>query len=285
MATKIDKLGDAGLSTELSRGEAGTCHLPMTGIDSEKDGRSEHMICDGNIGISSYLSAVLAPASMQYPLYLQSFATGVLDATTYADFGTFASNQTGNTILVTLAAFNTIPVTLQLTGVSLASFVVSAFIAGNIGHRVGHRTRWWLLLSNCLQNIILLGCLIPSFWLRDFMIGPHQWVMMMCFACSAGVQVAMARHVGCPEIPTAMLSSPLVDYITDPHLFRRWSDPRASARNRRTIYVFSIISGSFLGAALHRHAGKGWAIATAILVKLCMTAIIAVAKSQASADE
>jgi hypothetical protein len=39
--------------------------------------------------------------------------------------------------LVTLAAFNTIPVTLQLTGVSLASFVVSAFIAGNIGHRVG----------------------------------------------------------------------------------------------------------------------------------------------------
>jgi hypothetical protein len=42
-----------------------------------------------------------------------------------------------NAILVTLAAFNTIPVTLQLTGVSLASFVVSAFIAGNIGHRVG----------------------------------------------------------------------------------------------------------------------------------------------------
>lgn len=49
--------------------------------------------------------------------------------------------------------------------------------------------------------------------------------------------------------------------------------------------MFSIISGSFLGAALHRHAGKGWAIAAAILVKLCMTAIIAVAKSQATADE
>lgn len=76
----------------------------------------------------------------------------VLDATTYADFETFASNQTGyvsvsdqhrrshmlsNTLLLTLAAIGTFPVEIVLTSVSLGGFVLFAFAFGQIGHMLG----------------------------------------------------------------------------------------------------------------------------------------------------
>jgi hypothetical protein len=118
-----------------------------------------------------------------------------------------------NTILLTLAALDTVQVTLELTGTSLASFVVSSFIAGHVGHAAGEvvrdsdshcrpvliiscriagdRVRWWLLLSCFLQLVFLSAIVITSYLHPDFIIGPHNWVVMMALACSAGIQVAM----------------------------------------------------------------------------------------------
>lgn len=64
----------------------------------------------------------------------------LLDATTYADFSTFASNQTGNAILLTVAAVGTRKVLVLLTGVSLGGFLGFAFIFGHIGHWFGEST-------------------------------------------------------------------------------------------------------------------------------------------------
>lgn len=43
----------------------------------------------------AYLRETIPPRSLTAPLLFISLACGILDATTYADFGTFASNQTG----------------------------------------------------------------------------------------------------------------------------------------------------------------------------------------------
>jgi len=43
----------------------------------------------------SRLQVQLAPNSLTGPLLLITFCAGVLDTTTYFNFGTFASNQTG----------------------------------------------------------------------------------------------------------------------------------------------------------------------------------------------
>jgi hypothetical protein len=74
-----------------------------------------------------------------------------------------------------------------------------------------------------------------------------------------------------------MLSSPLVDFVTDRNLFRRWSDREAASRNRRALYVFSIISGSFCGAALHRYQGTAPTVLFAMSAKLLMAILILVA--------
>jgi uncharacterized membrane protein YoaK (UPF0700 family) len=69
----------------------------------------------------------------------------ILDATTYADFLTFASNQTGNTILLCVAAIGTTTtgvgrveeIKLVLTAISLGTFLACAGIFGHLGHFMG----------------------------------------------------------------------------------------------------------------------------------------------------
>jgi uncharacterized membrane protein YoaK (UPF0700 family) len=45
--------------------------------------------------LASYLQAEVRPKSLTGPLLLITFTAGILDITTYVNFGTFASNQTG----------------------------------------------------------------------------------------------------------------------------------------------------------------------------------------------
>lgn len=162
---------------------------------------------------------------------------------------------------------------------------------------IGGRTRWWLLLSSIIQIMLLVAFIGIQHSMPAVIDSPHGWALMLLLGSSAGLQVAMvslafgksrrrqlptlirrsdrqARHVGCPEIPTAMLSSPLVDFVTDPMLFRRWSDPESASRNRRTLYVFSIISGSFCGSAIQRYQGTVATVLFATCIKAVMTIIM-----------
>ena len=63
--------------------------------------------------------------------------SSVLDATTYADYKTFASNQTGNTILLAVSALGNTEVLIVMTAISLGTFLTFAGIFGHLGHFMG----------------------------------------------------------------------------------------------------------------------------------------------------
>lgn len=76
-------------------------------------------------------------------LLIISFATGIQDATRYPDYQCFASDQTGNTVFLAVAAaglggesFNT-----RNVCVSLGVFLGSCLAMGQIGNLVGPRKR------------------------------------------------------------------------------------------------------------------------------------------------
>lgn len=73
-----------------------------------------------------------------------------------------------------------------------------------------HRSRWWLFVSNNLQNLIFMITLILFYGdiisVDDLQ---YQWVYLLILAVASGGQVAIARNVQNPEVPTAMLSSPM----------------------------------------------------------------------------
>ncbi|KAM0750530.1 DUF1275 domain protein [Meredithblackwellia eburnea MCA 4105] len=211
------------------------------------------------------------------PLCAVAFITGILDSGTYHSFRTFASNQTGNVVLLTLGAFKDESVELHNTIASLLGYLLMGFIGGQVAHRVGPRVRWLLLLSNLLQIFFLV---LPLVLLATGVLKgrPHgtQWGSLALLAASSGFQVAVARTSGCQEIPTAMLSSPMIDFITDPRLFvPAWRRPELRARNRRLCYITSLVVGAFVGAWAQETKGFIVVLIVSISLKVLVMAWMA----------
>lgn len=129
----------------------------------------------------------LSSESLVAVLYAVAFVTGILDATSkslppqsnylivnlnfcsctiaYASFSTFASNQTGNVVLLTIGIANALVLDLRNTAVSLVSYLLTGFIGGQIANKVGARTRWLLVLSMSTQILLLV---IPTIIVSSF---------------------------------------------------------------------------------------------------------------------
>jgi len=87
--------------------------------------------------LHSYLAETLqAPYTTPFLLTI-TFSTAILDSMTYNRFATFASNQTGNTVFLALAAVHAGQRKLKLTVTSFAGFVGSGLLFGQIGAYFG----------------------------------------------------------------------------------------------------------------------------------------------------
>ena len=213
--------------------------------------------------------------SLVHFLIATGFVTGVLDATVYHNFRTYASNQTGNTVLLGLSIIGPDRSRLRDVGTSLGAFALTAFVFGQSANRIasknGGRRRWWVLLSSLYQTSALLlavALVWPDVVTVD---GPHAWVIILLLASSSGAQVAMARQFTITEIPTAMVTSPLVDLLVDPYLLRAvlWRKETVG-RNRRVVYITSLFVGVLVGATIHKFKGTKPVLLMAALMKLCI---------------
>lgn len=255
-----------------------------------------------------YLSASPSRRSLQAHLLFISFATGLLDASTYSDFGIFASNQTGNSIIILVEAIasvrNGVNVggsvepseergTLLITvGVSLASFLLFGTIFGQIAARLHcNTTRAWLLFSTLVQSFFLL---VPAILLQvgALSVTPssasssssattkrlHNAITILLLAASAGIQIAMSRSLSMPEIPTAMMTSVYADIIIDVNLFTpSISSQGVRKRNVRLAYVFMLALGTVVGALVWVYQGSTAVVWVAFALRMGNVALIAVA--------
>jgi len=236
--------------------------------------------------VKSYLEQEVDPDWLASQLYIVTFATGLLDATSYGTFYVFASNQTGNVIILLSLALDLRSryadrggPSLLTTGTSLASFLIFAFLSGRIGLKYGHRLRWWLILSTSAQCILLL---ITAVLMQVGLLSTNNQdvrpsnpeldaIPMALLASAAGLQVSQARTSGVNEVPTAMLTSPMVDFLVHPNLLtlqlRSRGDPGIRSRNVRAIYIFCLVLGVVVGAAVDLHQGVAAATFTAFAVR------------------
>ncbi|WWC86184.1 uncharacterized protein L201_001057 [Kwoniella dendrophila CBS 6074] len=238
---------------------------------------------NGNDGWSGWMSDTVTAKSLVLCLILQAFSTGILDATTYLDFSTFASNQTGNTILLTVAVVKVSGHQLLLTGISLASFLSAALVFGHIGHYMGVRRRIWLLINVICQIIflVLATIFLSSNGPKQTRLGEkHEWVIISLFAIMSGAQVAAARQASIQEIPTAPMTSSYVDLVSDKYLFVGLTHEKASGRNRRLIYILSMIIGSFIGGIMHKYAGSWVVVVVAMSFKLAVLGLMSIAPAE-----
>ena len=212
-------------------------------------------------------------------LLLLTFTTGMQDAVSFPDFHCFASNQTGNTVLLAtvVAGLTGILVPLPNIGVSLAMFLAGGLIMGQIGNIVGRRRRLWLLLSSTLQTAMVfeasaIQSLNDEHGRKSYDIG-----VIALLAFSAGAQVAMGRGMEMPEITTAMATAAWVDLVIDPGILAKRNRPR----NRRLLFVCALLAGSFVGAFAYGRVGSAFVLLMAGVGKTIVTGGFLINKEEA----
>jgi uncharacterized membrane protein YoaK (UPF0700 family) len=181
-------------------------------------------------------------------LLLLTICTGIQDATTFPDYHCFASNQTGNTIFLTLAVvlpeLNKDMFVTANIGVALAFFLLGAWLTGQLGHITTStppapqiptekpspqsptqiytpifRTRLFLLLSNTTQTILILLASLLQFRYGVTLTSTPDLIVIGLLAFASGSQVVQSRSLGMTEISTAMATAAWVDLVVDPCLF------------------------------------------------------------------
>lgn len=198
-----------------------------------------------------------------------SFATGILDATTFAFYSVFVSKQTGNTILLALAALESDAVvqTEPNVAVSLGMFIAGSAIFGHVGNWLGQNRRLWLLITNLMQTALVFAAAALRFWGSDQQRGPFALGVIALLSFASGGQISLALCVRKPELNTTMITGAIVQFVVDDQLFVKDN----AARNRRLAFYFSLLAGAFVGAVVGRFSSPTVGLLLVAILKLCVT--------------
>ena len=220
---------------------------------------------------------------IEIQLLVLTFSTGVQDADSFPNFHCFASNQTGNTVLLALglSGYKSSIFDIHNVAVSLSLFLTGALLTGQILHRIGKRQRGWQFLSNLLQTLMVIGAASLQFAQGAQQTGPWALASIALLAFSSGSQVATARAMQIPEITTAMATAAWVDLVIDPRLVV----VKNHSRNRRALFLVALAGGSFVGAVMHLQIGSSWALLVSGIIKAGVSVMVLISKSRAEEED
>lgn len=241
----------------------------------QHEGTQECHTSSGRLSLREYLTANIEPDLIaEIELLCLTISTGVQDATTFPDYHVFASNQTGNTVLLAVSIVGLpdktdganplfIPANV---GISLSCFIGAAFLAGQIGNAVESTRRPYLILSNLLQTLmVFVAAALQFLYGVEMNSGPNLGVIAL-LAMASGAQVALSRSLHVNEIPTGMATAAWIDTMVDPYMLSLHN----RKRNRRVTFILALFVGGLIGVS----AMKGWSSALAIVVSGILKAIV-----------
>lgn len=217
---------------------------------------------DRTTRLLQHLGATVRPnAFAELELLILTFVTGIQDATTFPDYHCFASNQTGNTVMLALSIVMPketeglfVPANI---GVSLAFFLLGAWLTGQLGnHLFGRLSRPFILVSNFMQTLMVFATAAIQFTYGVHLKDKMTLVLIALLAFASGSQVVMSRSLRMTEISTAMATAAWVDLVIDSELLRAHN----RARNRRVLFLLTLIAGAFAGAGIYVKMGSAFAL-------------------------
>lgn len=220
---------------------------------------------------SYFLAPLRTDLLVELQMIFLSFITGIQDAATYVDYHAFASNQTGNTVLLAVAVAGIerdsslfIP---RNIGVSLGSFTVSVWVFGQLGGMVGPRKRAWVLASNFVQTVLVFVAAALQYVYGVRLQSGVSLGIIALLSVAAGGQIVLSRNLGINEIPTAIATSAWVDLLSDKRLFA-WDN---RGRNRRVAFLLALVAGSFCGAYMYSRVDSAFTLMMSAVGKAIVT--------------
>lgn len=220
--------------------------------------------------ITSYFAAEITnDVFLECELLSLTFATGMQDATTFPDFRCFASNHTGNTILLAVGIAGDGSQIFQMsnTGISLGMFVAGCLIFGQTANRVGSRRRLWAIVSSIIQTGLVFAAAAVQYTGGIGPTSPTALAVIGMLAFAAGSQVSLSRGFSMNEITTAMATAAYVDLLIDPNILGLHN----RSRNRRVMFLLMLLAGSFAGSFAYSRVGSAYAILLSAVLKTLVT--------------
>jgi uncharacterized membrane protein YoaK (UPF0700 family) len=206
-------------------------------------------------------------------LLVLTIVTGVVDAVSVLTLGrVFVANMTGNVVFLGFAIAGAPGFSLGASLVALAAFITGAATAG-IGLRRMGPDRAALFRTAALVEAMLVGvAVIVAVASGEPFAGGTQAVLAGVTATAMGIQNAVVRHLGVPDLPTTVLTMALTGLVSDLP-----TPQRRPAIIRRVLAITTIVVGAVAGAelVLHVNAAAALTLAFALLVSATVAATIA----------
>jgi len=199
-------------------------------------------------------------------LLLLTVGTGLIDAISILGLGrVFVANMTGNVVFIGFALAGAPGYSLWGSLVALAGFLLGASVGGVVISRFSaHRGK---LLRNALavQLVLFLAALVISLAAGTSLSTAAQLAIVAVGAVALGIQNAVVRHLGVPDMTTTVLTMTLTGIGSD----LRKRDLTTAAR--RLVAVLAMLLGAVIGAVLVLRLGvTAGIVAVAILLAVTL---------------
>ncbi|MEV7418361.1 YoaK family protein [Streptomyces sp. NPDC089919] len=190
--------------------------------------------------------------------------TGLVDAVSYLGLGhVFVANMTGNVVFLGFALADAQGLSALASVVSLAAFLAGALAGGRFGVRfAGHRGRL-LATAMTVQAVLFAGALGAVLTGHDDVGTAVGYPVIVFLGLAMGLQNAVARRLGVPDLTTTVLTLTLTGLAADSTA----AGGPAPRPGRRILSVAAMFLGALTGALLL--TGGLWpvlALALALLV-------------------
>ena len=239
----------------------------------------------------SYLNDEIDHASAALPLAWQAFLTGMVDMLLYSRSAVWLGFQTGNMVQFSsnIAQFiipgaETQPLLTLLRILSVIGFFIGSFTGFQLGRRVGHSKRSWLIISSMIQSAFLFGAAGILLSRPPDELPTFEWYpgVIVLVAFSMGMQSILAQKLVSPAFATTVaFTATLTQIASDPYLFHLVPSEKTRGRDRRMFAILALCVGAGVGESLlHTRAnlGGGLAICAGFKVVLALLWLVPTGK-------
>ncbi|OMI84597.1 hypothetical protein BSZ07_38120 [Streptomyces sp. M1013] len=189
--------------------------------------------------------------------------TGLIDAVSYLALGrVFVANMTGNVVFLGFALAGAPGLSALASIVSMVSFLLGALAGGRVSTRfAAHRGRL-LTTATAAQASLVAGSVIAVAVAHGEVTSPVRYTLIVLLGIAMGMQNAVARRLGVPDLTTTVLTLTLTGLAAD-------SSPGGGATprtGRRVLSVLAMFTGALAGAVTLYHAELVLVLGLALLL-------------------
>ncbi|MEV5736158.1 YoaK family protein [Streptomyces sp. NPDC052292] len=215
------------------------------------------------------------------PLMLAlTVATGLVDAVSYLALGhVFVANMTGNVVFLGFALAGADGLSVTASVVSLASFLLGAIAGGGLGTRFAQHRGHLLRAATAVQTLLVAVAVVAAALSDGRVTTDVRYTLIVFLGIAMGLQNAVARRLGVPDLTTTVLTLTLTGLAADSPA----AGGEAPRPGRRILSVLAMFLGALAGGLLVLHGHLVLTLALT-LVLLAATSVITHRLSSAAAS-